>query len=114
MKKSDLKRLIIEEVQNTLKEQDRIGQTGRMVAQHCAAIQKACEAIASTMQEDVVDDAYGEGAQSRIVEDGIEIARGITDQLARLAVNRGDPEEHDAYLTLSALKQLGQTLGNLG
>lgn len=157
MKKSDLKKLIAEELIAVLREQEKevrdrfLGPTGQegdpsidpidrlppdprfppdefdlkrpdpsdikdpggdwSVEEHCTAIQKACKAITSAMQEDVDDQKDG---YDSTIEAGIAIVRDITSHLARLAVNRGTMTGRGYTPIKGALKFLGQRLERLG
>ena len=123
MNKSNLRKIIIEEIENTLKEQveippeaqnspSRTRVNTREVDQHCAAIQKACVAITAAMKSGGADEAANSGEPSLIVLDGVGIVKDLAMLLARLAVNRGSTRDTAAYER--ALRTLGRKLGNVG
>ena len=87
----------------------------KAVGEHCTAIQKACEAIASAIgQEFGVARGTDVLKSDTIIEEAIAIVRDITSHLARLAVNRGTMTNRDIAPIEAALKHLGQRLGRLG
>jgi hypothetical protein len=116
MNKSNLRKIIIEEIENTLKEQEDPSQA-QTVLQACASIQKACEAIIAGMTGPGADEdgerltRAVDGEPGTIVEDGIEIVKDIAMLLARLAVNRGSIRDTGPYER--ALRTLGRKLGSI-
>ncbi len=120
MNKSNLIKIIREEIENTLKEQQS---SAERVEQNCAAIQKACEAITAAMKSDPPSAGKVEGRSipgiNFTTERATEIVKNITMLLARLAVNRGTDDrpstDREALrATKRALRTLGRKLGNLG
>ena len=116
MNKSNLIKIIREEIENTLKEQENASEA-QTVLQACAAIQKACEAIIAGMTGPGADEdgervaVAVDGQPGTIVEDGIEIVKDIAEVLARLAVNRGSIRDTGPYE--DALRALGRKLGSI-